>query len=414
MPRQSINRIAYIDAQGQLNTISPTGQERQQLTQEQLTFQFPTWAPDGEHLSVIGGNGRGAAIFAIKDQPFPPSVQQVYFSQSQLPFYLYWAPDSRQISFIASNATSGIGLHLVSLTDHQCTLLATGQPLFWDWTLESDQILMHSGVTHPDGRLALIDVKRNGLIGENIARPGLFQAPGIAPSGRYWAYAEMDDYDNGQLVVEDIATQERIDVPYEGAVALNWSPARDQLAFITPATSVSRYYGPLHLLDAAAKSVRVAVDATVLAFFWSPDGHQIAYLTIADADVSPQPSAGEGRTRLNGHYNGSFKSNGRPDTSHDNQPLRLVETLLLDLWSINVTTLTSHKVATIEPSSQFMNQFLPFFDQYALSHRLWSPNSEALVLPVKKAGVSEITVVPINGAQPVTLAAGEMACWSWQ
>ena len=61
-----------------------------------------------------------------------------------------------------------------------------------------------------------------------------------------------------------------------------------------------------------------------------------------------------------------------------------------------------------------MNQFLPFFDQYALSHRLWSPDSEALVLPVKRAGVSEITVVPIDGAQPVTLAAGEIAFWSWQ
>ncbi|MCB0166421.1 MAG: hypothetical protein KDI79_19480 [Anaerolineae bacterium] len=412
MPVESVNRIAYIDPQGQLNTIDPTGQGWHQLTQEALTFQFPTWAPDGSHLSVIGGNGQSAAIYAIKDQSLPAPFQKLYFSQSQLPFYLYWAPDSQVISFLASHSTHGVGLHLVSLTDEPSTLLATGQPLFWDWTPEGDQILMHSGVTHPDARLALIDVRRSGVIGENIARPGLFQAPGIAPSGRYWAYAEIDDYDNGQLVVEEIATQERIDIPYEGAVALNWSPTRDQLAFITPSTSVRRYYGALHLLDPTAKSVRLAVDAVVLAFFWSPNGQYIAYLTMADV---PHPSAPiETGPRLNGHHNGPFKANGRPDTSHQTDLFKPLETLSLDLWSLDVATLTSHKVATIEPSSLFMNQFLPFFDQYALSHRLWSPDSQALVLPIKKAGVSEITVAAIDGAQPVTLAPGEIAFWSWQ
>ncbi|MCB0213204.1 MAG: hypothetical protein KDJ52_27930, partial [Anaerolineae bacterium] len=157
---------------------------------------------------------------------------------------------------------------------------------------------------------------------------------------------------------------------------------------------------------------RLAVDAVVLAFFWSPDGQHIAYLTMAAAPQ--QPSAIETGPRLNGHHNGPFKTNGRPDTSHETEPFRPLETLSLDLWLVNVATLATRKVATIEPSSRFMNQFLPFFDQYALSHRLWSPDSEALVLPVKRAGVSEITVVPIDGAQPVTLAAGEIAFWSWQ
>jgi TolB protein len=60
----------------------------------------------------------------------------------------------------------------------------------------------------------------------------------------------------------------------------------------------------------------------------------------------------------------------------------------------------------------FVSQFLPFFDQYALSHRLWSPDSSALVLPARVEGASQIMLFPADGGEPRPVAPGSMAFWS--
>lgn len=48
--------------------------------------------------------------------------------------------------------------------------------------------------------------------------------------------------------------------------------------------------------------------------------------------------------------------------------------LRLNLWCVNVESGEQHLITTFEPADLFVNQFLPFFDQYALSHRIWSPD----------------------------------------
>ncbi|MCB0195025.1 MAG: hypothetical protein KDJ65_23955 [Anaerolineae bacterium] len=432
MPLNAINRIAYIDLQNQLNTISPHGQDRHLLTHGQFPasgpsqdspfgrpdFQFPTWSPDGQHIATIGSDGNNGGLYVVPDNHQSVPLKRLYASESRLPFYMYWSPDSHMISFVATDL-QGIGLHLVSLESNDYRLLTTGQPIFWDWMPESDQILIHSGINYPEAQLALIDLKPEANIGENIAQPGLFQAPSIAPNGRYWAYAEMDDYDNGQLVVADIATQEQIEVPYEGVVAFNWNPAGDRLAFIAPPNPIRRYYGPLHLLDTARKSVRKLVDETILAFFWSPTGQHLAYFTMADTPpvqhTIHRPSyALNGNGTGNGNGNGVHKNNDLSLSSAADQPYEPDDTLLLDVWIIDVTNGEKANIATVRPSSLFVNQFLPFFDQFALSHRIWSPDGTALVMPMDKDDSTNIFIIPIDGSQPFAIAIGKIAFWSRQ
>jgi TolB protein len=181
------------------------------------------------------------------------------------------------------------------------------------------------------------------------------------------------------------------------------------LAFISPAVSVQRFYGPLRLLDIARKAVDTLVEATVLAFFWAPDGQKIAYFTLA-ATLSPAPSPVS--PAANGRTNGIYRPTHRGLLA-GGQAVR-PETLLLDLGVVNISTRQQRKLATFEPDTYFINQFLPFFDQYALSHRLWSPASDALVLPVMTGNISHISVASIAGGSPQPLAEGHMAFWSWQ
>ena len=59
-----------------------------------------------------------------------------------------------------------------------------------------------------------------------------------------------------------------------------------------------------------------------------------------------------------------------------------------------------------------------FFDQYAYSNNLWSPDSRALVysgrdLNANGTGNNTIQIVPADGSTlPVTIAPGSLASWS--
>jgi hypothetical protein len=95
--------------------------------------------------------------------------------------------------------------------------------------------------------------------------------------------------------------------------------------------------------------------------------------------------------------------------------------LRLNLWCVDLDSGDHRLVSTFEPVDMFVNQFLPFFDQYALSHRIWSPDSTSIVLPmVLQAEDGEerprICVVPMlpRGGRPRPLVDGMMAFWSQQ
>ena len=68
--------------------------------------------------------------------------------------------------------------------------------------------------------------------------------------------------------------------------------------------------------------------------------------------------------------------------------------------------------AVVEPGQVFIDQFLTYFDQYALSHRLWAPDSSALLLPVADPdGSTHVAVMPRDGGAPLRLD-GAIAFWS--
>lgn len=394
--QSSINRIAFIMRDGQLATIAPDGSDRRRLTDENRLFQFPAWSPDGSHLAVLGGD----SLYVLRDGDAgnaANSIQTLYRSTAEPPFYLYWAPDSSQISFL-TNHPDGIALRLVQVGNVNALdqMLAVGQPFYWDWSPSGNEILIHTGFSGEGSRLALIDPAFDG-VGDNIADPGFFQAPGISSSGKYRAFAEVDSEGRSMLVLQDLAGNKVAVEPHQGQVAMGWSPTEDILAYTSPAVESTTFFGPLRLLDPNTGSSKTLSQDNVIAYFWSPDGRQIAFVTVADQGLGGvQAGVASPRSGFLGMA----------------QVQRIRHRFALSI--VDIEDEQPRLLATFEPTNIFVNQFLPFFDQYSLSHRVWAPDSSALVMPMLEDDVPRIVVVPANGDELRPLAEGVSGFWSHQ
>ena len=89
-------------------------------------------------------------------------------------------------------------------------------------------------------------------------------------------------------------------------------------------------------------------------------------------------------------------------------------TLWLNLWVADLATGRNRLLKTFRPLDVFIGRYLPFFDQYAHSHQVWSPDSDAILLNEIRNDIARITVVPIDARAggPLELANGMMPAWS--
>ena len=92
-------------------------------------------------------------------------------------------------------------------------------------------------------------------------------------------------------------------------------------------------------MEVGVRTPRTLLDGSVVGFWWSPDGATIAALRVATVDGAPE--------------------------------VRLV---FVDVASGDIRA-----EPLVRPSLVFIEQVLPYFDQYALSHR--SVGARQLVVP---------------------------------
>jgi TolB protein len=448
--------IAYVTPYGQLGIVDPSGGEPRLLSAMGPSFQFPAFDPDGDRIAAIG-TGDTAGTVSIFDGT---SEVVAYRSEAERPIYLYWSPDGRTLSFLAARAETGLGFWLAA-DGAEPRLAGSGNPFYWAWNPDARSFLVHVGLTGDGSRLAFGSPDA-GLSDEDLDPPGWFQAPGIAPSGRYVAYGLAGPAGSRRVVVAShphVAGEVvRREFRHDGFAMLGWHPTQDLLAVMAPPQPAPHWFGPIQILDAADGLLAVVVDDVALAFFWSPDGSKMAYVTpvpsdggqrIADApgadehgDVPSHPGAMEdlvpsssvsnvlasstgtlravASARIAGaelaespgssarSSSSSSTSSGQPSLIQQGPVEFRLRVVHLDGASVDrVTT-----IATITPSPLWLNQFLPFFDQYALSHRVWSPASDALVVPVLGSdGASRVVVFGLDGSRR-EVAIGDMPFWN--
>jgi TolB protein len=284
-------------------------------------------------------------------------------------FYYSWS--SQDDLLFLSNAAAGLRLDLTSFDGSDLTdprTVATGAPLYFSWDPDGGRMATHISLD----RFELSDLDQATDLGPE---PGVFQAP-------QWT-------DRGIVAVETHAGAPRLIVvsPDDGAVeplATLIGPAyfvaspdgtRVAVQAITDEGDIlSAIYQPipavpanrLAVVDTERAEVTSVTNGLVLAFFWSPDGTRLLVL-----DVTP-----DGVATWN---------------VWDGDELR--------------------EVVQFRPAETFVRNVLPFFDQYAQSMSLWSPDGSRFAFPGTIDGEEGIWVQPLDGERRL-VSDGTWVSWS--
>ncbi|MEK7276561.1 MAG: hypothetical protein AAB427_04360, partial [Chloroflexota bacterium] len=322
------------------------------------------------------------------------NLVEAYTSDSNIPIYLSWSPDSQNVSFIASVAGgNGLVLNMVHASGGEPQALDVGNPFYWDWLPDSSGVVVHTGgasYLNPAARLAFLSLAY-GVSEESISlKPALFQSPAVSPDGtKVLLGAETDDDKNALMVTDFAGNVQSVITTFEGSVAFGWSPDGERVAFMASDQPGSVTLGKLTVVELGSEGKTTTLEQEdVIAFYWAPDGKQIAYFVPLQVTATPEPGA----------------SSAAQDTQ-----------LYLKLYVADVTKGKGTLVATFTPTQDFLRT-IPFFDQYSRSATIWSPDNQNLVVSAYLSdGTQGIFVVPASGVTgPRLLQEGTMAFWSWK
>jgi TolB protein len=242
--------------------------------------------------------------------------------------------------------------------------------------------------------LSIYDVSSATILETLPDTPGIFQAPAWSPAGQRLLFTRVEDGANRMTIADG---DERIDVgkPVTEPVFFSWSPDGQRIAYAVGGFPLS----PIIVVDAnGAESLRLTQVEDIFTFFWSPDSTRLAVVALEER-VSPGPQA-----RLSG-------TRARP-------PLQTDAPRLVSVWyAIDVETGEATRLSEFYPTREQL-YILQFFDQYAQSHRLWSPDGRYIVFAEQPPGEDSPLIRLLDTLSPteppITLMEGRQAVFSFE
>ena len=429
----SVDRIVYVGTEGDLFTVRADGTDLQQLTgnnqvrgepgQSQAAeasqipvalpgqtlsfnqfYAWPTWSPDGTKLAAsrVQLQSQREATVSIQIIDAITGRANTFYTNEVpaliadgVPHYLYWAPNSRALGFIASTQR-GLSLFVSQVSSSASPVqeglvaVETGAPLYFSWAGDSQGILLHSGQ-----EIKLVSSQADGGPPLILGTDDGFRVPAYSPDGQRLAYAGHDDNGGFLVVASNTGAPEQAQLVMEVGPfsAFLWSPDGTRLAVADRPDTGGPAFQRLRVVSVtgAPEDIRVEsiVEEDLLAFYWSPNGERLAWVAL---DTEQQIF----EWRVLDGVSGSISGSNRADPK--------------DLFRF-------------QPSGEYFT-LLSFFDQYAYSHSPWSPDSSQLVVAgspeqafERRNGQtptgSRIFVLDVAGANPpLEIAAGTLAFWS--
>jgi len=393
--------IVYVGVDSNIYTMNQAGQDIVMITgqsaigrdtSDDITYFYPAWSPNGEKLAFVGyrlGDDRSveAALYTAKYDG--KEFAKVFSEPGKQPFYVYWLPDSSDISLLSgTTGDDRFVMDIVSVDGSASQEIGRGIPFYWAWAPDGDALIAHKssrpGAELGSTSLSLVKVGDTVIDTSLNIRPSLFQSPVFSPDGKYFIAGIQNGAGEGKLVlVEESGDRRQVLVDIEGQAAFDWSPDGDMIAYMAGSPTIYGAVGELKLVDLTDIDNPVVSDTNasgVIAFFWNNSGDKLACFSIGKTGVS----------------------NG------------VTEEFVLELSVLDVESGESMSLTSLRPTDAFMTQIVPHFDQYQRSSTIWSPNDRYLVInSITEDNKPGIFVIDATGSlQPRLANYGVMPFWS--
>jgi hypothetical protein len=124
----------------------------------------------------------------------------------------------------------------------------------------------------------------------------------------------------------------------------------------------------LVVVEVATGEVTRVTDTPALAYFWDPAGEQLLILEAKDN----------------------------------------IQQLQWSVWADGEL----RELASFLPSRVFLQSYLPFFGQYALSTTMWAPDGSAIAFAGLIGDEGGVYVQAVSGGEPTKVADGSWVMWS--
>lgn len=400
-------KIAYIGEDRNVYTLALHSQDPFALTDDatqQRRYQWPTWSDDGRlAYFCCEPNARGSVMDVFVSADGESAGEQIYSGESETFTYAYWAPSNcadgetcRDLGVLVSQLVAGT-FSVELIRDGVGTTYESGEtqrvglaaPFYFSWSPDGTHMLLQRF----NSRFELYDVasEEREQLPEVV---GSIQAPAWSPvDDRLLIGVRNPDGETTDLVI--VANNEPVILVQNlpGLVSYSWSPNGDYIAYrAAAANGVSSVY----VVDSVTGE-RIAQSAVeqVFAFFWAPNSKMVAYATL--------DSTG-----------GSFSAENMPDTVFVSSPAQQQNNGLS--WGVvDISTGTNRIYGAFQPTTE-MIYLLNFFDQFAQSHQVWSPDSTHVVYSeVTPEGNGVISILDMTRPDtvPLFIANGVIGIWSY-
>jgi hypothetical protein len=367
-PGEPVDRLLIVDPAGNIITTDRSGESIESITEDAgpgAGYFQPTWSPNADSI-VVSRFSDGA--FTLVNFDVDAGTQSSVPTDNNA-FYVYWSPRGDRVGYL-STGSEGMGLSIAEFGDDPSSnRVEMGAPFYFSWDPAGEGVAALIG----QQRLELLDTA--GGPPAAIANPGAFLNPAWTDAGLLYV---IEIAGTDALVLGNPGDDFEVLARSNGMATFTAPASGDRVAVqsIGQPTGISAAYQSAPLLplnqlvvvERATGAVEVVTEQPALAFFWDGAGEQLLVL----------------------------------DTNSDTGLFR---------WSVWADG-ELRRLADFLPARVYVETFLPFFSQYALSTTMWSPDGTAFAFAGNIDGVGGIYVQEVAGGAAVKVADGGWVSWS--